>query len=156
MSDMQTDKVKVLAIEDAVPQALSLEEILTDKGFEVSLVSTPDEWRKRKDEFDPGVIILDIIMPVSKAESERTMGGFLAGVELHKELAGHFLEQGKPMPPIIVLTAIGGARREVYADAKRYFDELPEHERPVWIDKPPDVDVLLDCIGRLTAVESKK
>lgn len=156
MSDMQTDKVKVLVIEDAVPQSLFLEEMLADKGFEVSLVSAPEEWRKRKDEFDPTVIILDIIMPVSKAEGLRTMGGYLAGVELHKELARHFLEQSKPMPPTIVLTAIGGARREVYSEAKRYFDALPEHQRVKWIDKPSNVDVLVDCIRKLTAAESKK
>lgn len=150
---MATKKPTVLLVEDNISQTLYLEEVLSDHAFEVSIVNSPDEWRKQKGDLVPDVIVLDIMMPVGREESGRTLGGFLAGVALHKEMHTYYERLAKSMPPVLVLTAIGGAQDEVYNRAKQYFDGLPKSERPVWFDKPPNMDDLTEKLRELASPE---
>ncbi|MGD8454563.1 MAG: TIR domain-containing protein [Phycisphaerae bacterium] len=140
---------KVLIVEDAVLQSLYLEELLIENGFDVAIVNTPQEWRDHKAELDAAVIILDMMFSVPREQACETRGGCLAGIELYRDMLAYHQTANKPMPPTIVLTAIGAARAEIYDQARKYFANLPETQKVAWIDKPVNVNTLLAQLNTL-------
>lgn len=63
MTDTNTDKIKVLVIDDDDLVRETLEAILEEGGFEVELASGGHELERRLETFIPDVLVTDIFMP---------------------------------------------------------------------------------------------
>jgi CheY-like chemotaxis protein len=111
----------VLVVEDDPDLAALLEMILTDVGYPVRTAGDGAQALARVAERMPGLILLDMRMPV--------MNGW--------EFAQAFAERFGRAAPIVVVTAAenAGARAdEIGADG--------------WIEKPFELEVVIDAVAR--------
>ena len=111
----------VLVVEDDRDLATLVEMIVSDAGYAVDTAADGAEALERVAERMPGVILLDMRMPV--------MNGW--------EFAREFRARHGPAAPIVVVTAAENAQlraEEIGADG--------------WLEKPFDVDDVLRMIAR--------
>ena len=117
----------VLVVEDD-PDLLALVEIiLSDAGYEVAVASDGAQALSRVKERMPGVILLDMRMPV--------MNGW--------EFAREYRARHGRATPIVVVTAAEDARaraQEIGADA--------------WLEKPFDLDEVVRMVARFAGPAS--
>jgi DNA-binding response OmpR family regulator len=117
----------VLVVEDD-PDLLALVEIiLSDAGYEVAVASDGAQALSRVKERLPGVILLDMRMPV--------MNGW--------EFAREYRARHGRATPIVVVTAAEDARaraQEIGADA--------------WLEKPFDLDEVVRMVARFVGPAS--
>ncbi|GAB4171608.1 MAG: response regulator [Calditrichia bacterium] len=55
--------IKILIVEDEVPQQLLYKAELEDEGYRVETAGTADEARKKISDFKPDIVIVDIQIP---------------------------------------------------------------------------------------------
>jgi DNA-binding response OmpR family regulator len=111
----------VLVVEDDVDLSSLLEMILRDAGYAVRTAGDGEQALARVGEQMPGLILLDMRMPV--------MNGW--------EFAREFRERHGRAAPIVVVTAAENARlraEEIGADA--------------WLEKPFELDAVLETVER--------
>jgi DNA-binding response OmpR family regulator len=111
----------VLVVEDDLDLVTLLEMILTDAGYAVRTAADGAQALERVAEAMPGLILLDMRMPV--------MNGW--------EFARAFAERHGRAAPIVVVTAAENARlraEEIGADG--------------WLEKPFDLDAVLAAVAR--------
>ena len=112
----------VLVVEDDADLASLLQMILTDGGYEVALAGDGLQALARLEERMPGVILLDMRMPV------------MNGWEFAREYQARY---GRVGAPIVVVTAAENARaraEEIGADG--------------WLEKPFEIDDVLRMVAR--------
>jgi CheY-like chemotaxis protein len=110
----------VLVVEDDADLAALVEMILADAGYPVRTAAEGAQALARVEERMPGVILLDMRMPV--------MNGW--------EFARAFADRYGRAAPIVVVTAAENARaraEEVGADG--------------WIEKPFDLQAVIDAVA---------
>lgn len=93
---MDTEKIRILVIEDEKPIAKILEYDLQKEGYEVRLAHTGADGMKETEEFHPHLVLLDWMLPD------------LSGVDILKLLAEQY------DMPVIMLTARGNIDDKVY------------------------------------------
>jgi CheY-like chemotaxis protein len=110
----------VLVVEDDADLATLVEMILSDAGYRVRTAAEGAQALARVEERMPGIILLDMRMPV--------MNGW--------EFARAFADRYGRAAPIVVVTAAENARaraEEVGADG--------------WIEKPFDLQAVIDAVA---------
>ena len=115
-------KGPVLVVEDDPDLAALVQMILTDGGYEVALAGDGLAALARVAERMPGVILLDMRMPI------------MNGWEFAREYQKRY---GREAAPIVVVTAAEDARaraEEIGADG--------------WLEKPFDIDDVLRIVAR--------
>lgn len=96
-----TDKKKVMIIEDEIDILLLYKDYLNNKGFSVQATSTTaNEALNDYENFFPNMIILDYNLP-----------GKLSGLEAARQILKKY-----PSAPIIIVTAYETVRRELSND----------------------------------------
>jgi|GEM_PF-2776118 len=89
------------------------------------------------------VVVLDVMMYPRKTWNESDVAyGFLSGVALHQDFSHICKKQGRALPPVIIVSAIQGARTGLFNGAMSYFSRLGCK----WIDKPVDPDELVEAV----------
>jgi CheY-like chemotaxis protein len=111
----------VLVVEDDLDLATLLEMILTDAGYRVRTAGDGAQALERVAEAMPALILLDMRMPV--------MNGW--------EFARAFAERHGRAAPIVVVTAAENARLRA-----------EEIGATGWLEKPFDLDAVLDAVAR--------
>jgi CheY-like chemotaxis protein len=118
--------VSVLVVDDEVDIRTAMTEVLEDEGYEVYAARDGQEGLDRLREKQPSVILLDLMMPG------------MNGWEFRRA------QQREPEVsdiPVIVLTAMGRA---------------PSIEAQSFLQKPFDLDTLLDEVRRLTSRDAER
>jgi len=116
-----TARPSVLVVEDDPDLAALVQMIVADAGYDVVTACDGEQALARVEERMPGLILLDMRMPV------------MNGWEFAREFGSRF---GKGAP-IVVVTAAEDAQaraREIGADA--------------WLEKPFDLDDVLQMVSR--------
>lgn len=111
--DDSRHQAMVLLVEDESPIAEALTLIIEDAGYTAITASHGNEALELMREFQPSLIITDLMMP------------YLNGVEFIAALRTDAAASGEALPPIVLMTAAGPARiRDVEADAvlRKPFD----------------------------------
>ena len=62
-SNLPVPKLRVLIVDDDRDTTLTLSALLRDEGYETQAINSADEVMAALDEFDPDVLICDIVMP---------------------------------------------------------------------------------------------
>ncbi len=114
-----TARARVLVVEDDSDLLSLMEMILTDAGFEVRTAPEGRAALARVEEEMPGVILLDMRMPV--------MNGW--------EFAQEFRARHGHAAPIVVVTAAESARRRA-----------EEIDAEGWLSKPFDLDEVVRAV----------
>ena len=83
--------MKILVVEDSITQAVAIQRILTAQGWEVALSRNGKEGLERIPDFQPDIVITDLVMP--------EMDGF--------EMCKALKESPQKHIPVILLSAIG-------------------------------------------------
>ena len=112
----------VLVVEDDLDLASLIQMILADDGYEVALASDGRQALAQVAERMPGVILLDMRMPV------------MNGWEFAREYQARY---GSAAAPIVVVTAAENARaraEEIGADG--------------WLEKPFEIEDVLRMVAR--------
>ncbi|MBM4148811.1 MAG: response regulator [Lentisphaerae bacterium] len=119
----QSEKSKILLIDDDTSLLMMLGDFLKFGGYEVVTADSGEEGLRRIEKMSPDLIILDMSMP--------GMGGigFLKAITT---------PSGRPRYPVLVLTA--------RANMAEFFADVPVDG---FIAKPCDTDDLLDEVGRI-------
>jgi CheY-like chemotaxis protein len=118
--------VSVLVVDDEVDIRTAMTEVLEEEGYEVYAAGDGQEGLDRLREKQPSVILLDLMMPG------------MSGWEFRRA------QQREPEVsdiPVIVLTAMGRA---------------PFIEAQSFLEKPFDLDTLLDEVRRLTSGDAER
>lgn len=84
-------RMKILVVEDSITQAVAIQRILTAQGWEVALSRNGKEGLERIPDFQPDIVITDLVMP--------EMDGF--------EMCKALKESPQKHIPVILLSAIG-------------------------------------------------
>ncbi len=134
----QSNKVKILIVEDDLKLAGLLSEYLIGQGFEVVLETTGDRAVKRIAEENPTIVVLDLMLPgldgfeVCKQARKHYSGGIMMLTARKTEIDQAVgLEIGaddyvlKPVEPRIFLARIRSLLRRVYYSYK----QQPERDR---------------------------
>jgi CheY-like chemotaxis protein len=122
MEESRAQKRKVLVVDDDESIRESLSDVLVEEGFAVALAENGAEaLRYLASHEPPGVIILDLMMPVMSGPEFR-----------EKQLADARLAA---IPVIVMSAADRGKRIAAELRASDFFA------------KPPDMDRLLEAIG---------
>lgn len=128
MENDKNQKISILIAEDDEEIAASLDNILTDKGFDVTLAPDGEEALARLDEENFDVMILDLKLP--------KVGGF--------EILG-YIKNKKLRTKVIVLTA--------YADLKS--EKICKNLGAQHVmGKPYDIEMLFWAIDMVTSKKS--
>jgi two-component system phosphate regulon response regulator OmpR len=94
MREPATDSLILVVDDDARLRGL-LQRYLADNGFRVSTAQDGIEARDRMRFLDPDLLVLDVMMPGE------------GGLELTSSLRQDRMREGRPVPPILLLTARG-------------------------------------------------
>jgi DNA-binding response OmpR family regulator len=127
MSD--TDPKTILIIDDDREIAGTLQMVLQNAGYQVSLASNGVEGQRLIDGLKPDLVITDMMMP--------KMGGFPVL---------EFIKQQEHRPAVIMVTANEGGRHKAYAEMLGVAD---------YLRKPFPMEVLLESVRRVFAGEEK-
>lgn len=123
-----TDKKKVMIIEDEIDILLLYKDYLNNKGFSVQATSTTaNEALNDYENFFPNMIILDYNLP-----------GKLSGLEAARQILKKY-----PSVPIIIVTAYETVRNELSND------EFFTNKNILLLLKPIKLQVLEDTIKSL-------
>lgn len=123
-----TDKKKVMIIEDEIDILLLYKDYLNNKGFSVQATSTTaNEALNDYENFFPNMIILDYNLP-----------GKLSGLEAARQILKKY-----PSVPIIIVTAYETVRNELSND------EFFTNKNIILLLKPIKLQVLEDTIKSL-------
>ena len=123
-----TDKKKVMIIEDEIDILLLYKDYLNNKGFSVQATSTTaNEALNDYENFFPNMIILDYNLP-----------GKLSGLEAARQILKKY-----PNAPIIIVTAFETVRKEISND------EFFTNKNVILLLKPIKLQVLEFTIKRL-------
>lgn len=123
-----TDKKKVMIIEDEIDILLLYKDYLNNKGFSVQATSTTaNEALNDYENFFPNMIILDYNLP-----------GKLSGLEAARQILKKY-----PSAPIIIVTAYETVRNELSND------EFFTNKNILLLLKPIKLQVLEDTIKSL-------
>ena len=95
----QTDALVLVVDDDARLRGL-LQKYLAEHGFRVSAAEDGAAARDRLRFLDPDLLVLDVMMPGEAGDGE-------GGLELTRWLRGARAAEGRPVPPILLLTARG-------------------------------------------------
>jgi DNA-binding response OmpR family regulator len=126
---MATDAKTILIIDDDREIAGTLQTVLQNTGYQVTLASNGVEGQRLIDGLKPDLIITDMMMP--------KMGGFPVL---------EFLKTLDNPPPVIMMTANEGGRHKAYAEMLGVAD---------YLRKPFPMEVLLESVRRALAGEEK-
>jgi len=116
----------IFIIDDDMTFQMVLELALRDAGYNVVIANNGVEGIKRLDTLTPDLVISDIMMPQ------------MDGVAVFRQIKERLQDQGIP---IIIVTAL---------NRKPWFSDL-EDEGAVILQKPFEVDKLVDLIGTMLA-----
>jgi DNA-binding response OmpR family regulator len=123
-----TDKKKIMIIEDEIDILLLYKDYLNNKGFSVeATATTANEALNDYENFFPNMIILDYNLP-----------GKLSGLEAAKQILTKY-----PHAPIIIVTAFETVRNEISND------EFFTNKNVILLLKPIKLQVLEFTIKRL-------
>ena len=123
-----TDKKKIMIIEDEIDILLLYKDYLNNKGFSVeATATTANEALNDYENFFPNMIILDYNLP-----------GKLSGLEAAKQILTKY-----PNAPIIIVTAFETVRNEMSND------EFFTNKNVILLLKPIKLQVLEFTIKRL-------
>lgn len=127
---MPTDANKtILIIDDDREIAGTLQTVLQNTGYQVTLASNGVEGQRFIESLKPDLILTDMMMP--------KMGGFPVL---------EFLRTLDAPPPVIMMTANEGGRHKAYAEMLGVAD---------YLRKPFAMEVLLESVRRALAGEDK-
>lgn len=127
---MPTDANKtILIIDDDREIAGTLQTVLQNTGYQVTLASNGVEGQRLIESLKPDLILTDMMMP--------KMGGFPVL---------EFLKTLDAPPPVIMMTANEGGRHKAYAEMLGVAD---------YLRKPFAMEVLLESVRRALAGEDK-
>lgn len=127
---MPTDANKtILIIDDDREIAGTLQTVLQNTGYQVTLASNGVEGQRLIESLKPDLILTDMMMP--------KMGGFPVL---------EFLRTLDAPPPVIMMTANEGGRHKAYAEMLGVAD---------YLRKPFAMEVLLESVRRALAGEDK-
>jgi DNA-binding response OmpR family regulator len=113
---------KVLLIEDDREIAATLRSVLESAGYEVGYASNGRDGQRLIQEFQPALVITDMMMP--------QLGGFPVL---------EYLKQLENPPKVIMITANEGGRHKAYAEMLGVAD---------YLRKPFAMDVMLEAVER--------
>jgi DNA-binding response OmpR family regulator len=119
----------ILIIDDDREIAGTLQTVLQNTGYQVTLASNGVEGQRLIESLKPDLIITDMMMP--------KMGGFPVL---------EFLKSLDNPPPVIMMTANEGGRHKAYAEMLGVAD---------YLRKPFAMEVLLESVRRALAGEDK-
>jgi DNA-binding response OmpR family regulator len=112
--------MKILIIDDSTINNILLQDILQDQGFETASVLDGYKAFRKIEEFNPDIIILDLMMPD------------INGIDVLKQL-----KKRKYDIPVIIISA--------YRD-KKYEKEVFSYGAFAYLNKPVEVNLLFDTI----------
>jgi CheY-like chemotaxis protein len=121
--DNQTEKSRVLLIDDDTSLLLMLSDFLKFEGYDVTTAESGEAGLKRLERMSPDLIILDMSMPG------------MGGIGFLKAISN---QDGKPRYPVLVLTA--------RANMAEFFADV---DVDGFIAKPCDTQILLNEVGRI-------
>jgi DNA-binding response OmpR family regulator len=119
------DGEKVLLIEDDREIASTLRTVLESAGYEVNYASNGKDGQRLIQEFQPALVITDMMMP--------QLGGFPVL---------EYLRQLENPPKVIMITANEGGRHKAYAEMLGVAD---------YLRKPFAMDVIIEAVERALA-----
>lgn len=121
--DSQSEKSKVLLIDDDTSLLMMLSDFLKFEGYDVTTADSGEAGLKRMERMDPDLIILDMSMPG------------MGGIGFLKAISD---PDGRPRYPVLVLTA--------RANMAEFFADV---DVDGFIAKPCDTQALLNEVGRI-------
>ncbi len=119
------DLKKIALVDDDIDILESLGDLLTLKGFEVCLISESNEALKKLTEFNPDVIVCDIMMPG------------LNGFDVLRELQSHRFLNDKPFVFLSAKTATEDVFKGIDVGAKAY------------LRKPVELSTMLETLTKV-------
>jgi CheY-like chemotaxis protein len=139
MKEDSMNQKRILLVDDDPDLRLSLRLPLESAGYKVVEACNFGEGQEKVKEFQPDLIILDVMM-------DTTTAGFQFALEIHSPDPGSEFKEMRETP-ILMLTAIHSTTPLRFAPDDDY---LPVQK---FLEKPVDPDVLLDTVGELLAGE---
>lgn len=127
---MEVSQRRVLIIDDDPRVTAYLATLLEDKGYVPCVSNDAEEGLQKVRQFNPDVIVLDILMPKK------------SGVQLFNKIKG---DEGLAKIPVIILTAI---KDYMIEDFRQFFASLRVKRPFAYLEKPVDPEELIAAVER--------